>query len=259
MRFVSWQVRSRLSDTVVVPWVEGTRLIAEHGMTGATGNIYCGLHEFVDMAFVLHYLGPDDTFLDIGANIGSYTILASGVRKARTIAFEPDPETALKLRRNIDTNNLNELVVLHEVALGSSDGDVSFTVGQDTINHVAAPNERNIRTVPLRTLDSIVEGGHAVLMKMDVEGYEAQVLGGAKQVLSSPQLLAVVTEGHDPTVVDALTSHGFQRFWYDPFNREIFDEPGAFPSANALFLRRIDSVKARIAAAPRLNVLGVEL
>lgn len=252
-------MRSRISDFVVVPWIEGTALVAERGMTGATGNIYCGLHEFPDMALILHLLRPGDVFLDIGANVGSYTILASGVRGARTVAFEPDPETAWKFRRNIRYNGLEPVVTLHEVALGSSDGEVSFTAGQDTINHVAGANERNIRTVPLRTLDSIGDSGHAVVIKMDVEGYEAQVLGGAGQALSSPQLLAVATEGHDPAVVNALTSHGFQRVWYDPLARQILKEPGSIASANVLFLRDIDAVKARIASAPRLTILGVEI
>ena len=98
-RLFRWQVESRLRREVIVPWVGGVRLAARRGMTGATGNIYAGLHEFADMAFTLHFLRPDDLFLDVGANIGSYTLLASGVCKARTIAFEPDPETMALLRR----------------------------------------------------------------------------------------------------------------------------------------------------------------
>ena len=77
-RFFRWQVESRLRREVIVPWIGGTRLAARKGMTGATGNIYCGLHEFEDMAFLLHFLRPCDAFVDAGANI-VYTIrLASG-------------------------------------------------------------------------------------------------------------------------------------------------------------------------------------
>lgn len=47
-------------------------------MTGATGNWYCGLQEYEDMSFVLHALRPGDLFVDVGANIGSYSILAAG-------------------------------------------------------------------------------------------------------------------------------------------------------------------------------------
>ena len=60
-------------------------------MTGATGNIYTGLHEFEDMMFLLHLLRPGDIFVDAGANIGSYTVLASAVVGAKSISFEPVP------------------------------------------------------------------------------------------------------------------------------------------------------------------------
>ena len=44
-------------------WIKGSKLIVRNGMTGATGNIYCGLHEFADMGFVLHLLRPGDLAL----------------------------------------------------------------------------------------------------------------------------------------------------------------------------------------------------
>ena len=58
------------------------------GMTGATGNVYCGLHEFEDMALVLHALRPRDLFVDVGANVGSYTVL--GGQPAR-VALASNP------------------------------------------------------------------------------------------------------------------------------------------------------------------------
>src|SRR6478752_1702566 len=100
-RFVLWQFRSRMQEEVIVPWVAGQRLAVRRGMAGATGNIYVGLHEFADMMFVLHFLRGGDLFLDIGANVGSYVILASGVCRATTWAFEPDPNTVCNLKRNV--------------------------------------------------------------------------------------------------------------------------------------------------------------
>ena len=79
-RFLRWQLATRLlAMPVVFPWIGCTSLVVERGMTGATMNVYCGLHEAADMAFVLHVLRAGDGFLDIGANVGTYTILASGV------------------------------------------------------------------------------------------------------------------------------------------------------------------------------------
>jgi hypothetical protein len=61
-RFVSWQVRSRLKEEVIVPWIAGQRLAVRRGMAGATGNIYVGLQEFEDMMLALHFLAKVTSF-----------------------------------------------------------------------------------------------------------------------------------------------------------------------------------------------------
>ena len=136
LRFLRWQIVSRVRDEVIVDWIDGTRFAAKRGMTGVTGNIYAGLHEFADMAFVLHFLRPSDLFADVGANVGSYTILASGVVGCRTVAFEPDPVTAAALERNIALNRISERVETRIAAVGERDGLVRFSVGLDTENHI---------------------------------------------------------------------------------------------------------------------------
>ena len=56
LRFFSWQIISRISSfSFVIPFVNDSFYIAKRGMTGITGNWYCGLHEFHEMAFVLHF------------------------------------------------------------------------------------------------------------------------------------------------------------------------------------------------------------
>jgi predicted RNA methylase len=70
-------------------------------MTGATQKIYCSLQEFEDMALLLHVLRPGDLFVDVGANVGSYTILAAGVCGANVISIEPVPSTFTHLADNI--------------------------------------------------------------------------------------------------------------------------------------------------------------
>ncbi len=106
MRFLRCQIRSRLHTEVVFQWIGGQSLLVRRGMTGATGNICVGLHEFSDMMVALHFLREGDLFLDIGANVGSYSVLASGVCRARSWAFEPDSITAEHLRRNLKLNRL---------------------------------------------------------------------------------------------------------------------------------------------------------
>ncbi len=80
LKYLCWQIGYRLNPyPIIYPFVEKSKLIIAKGMTGATGNIYVGLHDFEKMGFLLHLLRPEDLFADVGANIGSYTILASGV------------------------------------------------------------------------------------------------------------------------------------------------------------------------------------
>ncbi len=57
-RVLRWQIVSRIREEVIIDWIGGTRFAARRGMAGITGNIYAGLHEFADMAFVLHFLPP---------------------------------------------------------------------------------------------------------------------------------------------------------------------------------------------------------
>jgi hypothetical protein len=86
-RVLRWQVSSRLlAGSIALPFVESSQLFARRGMAGATGNWYCGLHEVEEMGFVLHFLREEDMFLDVGANVGSYTkgAMKGGMRTRST-------------------------------------------------------------------------------------------------------------------------------------------------------------------------------
>ncbi|MBL0358825.1 MAG: hypothetical protein IPP72_19040 [Chitinophagaceae bacterium] len=110
-KFLSWQLSQAIFNYPAIhPFVGNTKLLVAKGMKGATGNIYVGLHECEDMAFLIHYLRPDDHFFDVGANIGSYTILASGVAGCRSVTFEPIPSTFQTLSSNIFLNGLQQKV-----------------------------------------------------------------------------------------------------------------------------------------------------
>jgi FkbM family methyltransferase len=256
---LGWQVRSRLQSEVIHPWIGGAKLAARRGMTGITGNIYAGLHEFADMMFVLHLLRKDDLFFDVGANVGSYTVLASGVRGARTWAFEPDPGTVAALARNVEINQLGLRVAIYELAVGSSTGAAAFTVGQDTVNHVASAGETDVRTVRMDTLDNLAQGAEPLMMKVDVEGFETEVLAGAKSLLAQPSLRALCLETLEPSVEAELARLGFERRFYDPHRRMLTMTAGPVPSANALLIRDVGFVEARVRSAAAVRVLGAAI
>lgn len=269
--WLGWQIRSRLSPgSLVVPFVGETKLLVQPGMHGATGNIYCGLHEFTDMAFVMHFLRERDLFLDVGANIGSYTILASGVCRARTIAIEPVAATAAALAANIGLNNAQDRVRLERCAVGEESGTVTVSDNADCVNHVLSPSEvGEFPEMPLCTLDDLLGDEAPILIKMDIEGYEYPALRGAKRVLANSSLQAVLVEangsgrryGHtDQQIFTLLNEAGFQRATYDPFHRLLQPATEARKgSANALFLRDFEFARTRVLAADRFFVLGEEL
>jgi FkbM family methyltransferase len=258
-RYVQWQFQSRIRSEIECEWIEGAKLLVKRGMTGATGNIYCGLHEFVEMGFLLHLLRPGDLFLDVGANIGSYTILASKVCGAHAVAFEPDPETAKVLRRNIAINHLETLATVREIALGGHAGDVAFTIGLDTVNRIARADDKRVRMVPVRRLDDIPDAAAPTLIKLDVEGSERQVVAGASRVLASTNLLAVQSELCTPDMQRALESFGFKAVFYDPFRRALGFSSFGYSIFNSLFIRNIEAVTRRLVYAPSRVVVGRSL
>jgi FkbM family methyltransferase len=254
-RFVRWQIRSRLASDVVVPWIGESRAVVRNGMTGFTGNIYCGLHEFVDMAFTLHFLRPDDLFVDIGANVGSYTILAAKVCGARAIAFEPDPQTNKRLVKNVEINEIGELVTSVQMALGDASDTVAFTTGKDTTNRIASADDQDTQQVPLARLDDVLGDARPQLIKIDVEGYESEVLKGASETLRQNELQAIISESTSEAVREILRGFGFSRVYYDPRNRQLLDAP-ALPAKNGIFVKDRALCAERVVAAPRFEVLG---
>lgn len=270
-RFVSWHVGSRLlPGAVAVPFVDATRLLVKPGMTGATGNVYCGLHEFEDMAFVLHALRPGDLFVDIGANVGSYTILAAGGAGATTVAFEPLPSTFGHLVDNVRLNRLEALVTPRNVGLGSSPGSLAFTSDLDTVNHVVSASEstRGSVEVPVETLDGALSGASPALLKIDVEGFETEVLAGAEATMTSASLLAVVMElngsgdryGFDERKLhERMLAWGFLPTTYEPFERRLSPAVAASSTGNTLYVRSFSELTERLRTAPRHTVLGTDL
>jgi len=255
LRMLSWQIVCRFETEVLHEWISGQYLSVTKGMTGATGNIYTGLHEFADMMFLLHYLRPGDLFFDIGANVGTYTVLASGVCCAQTWAFEPSPLAIEKLQKNIEVNALRGLVTIYPTAVSDSDGYGYLTVGLDTMNSIV-PHSEQTQDVPMVKLDSVASKNVPSLMKIDVEGHDEAVIRGARSILSNQSLQALEVETVTRTTVAVLNDHGFKQVYYDPFCRALRNVPITGYHANNLFVRDCGAVMDRLIAAEPINILG---
>lgn len=261
MRIASWQLRSRLGQgPFVEPWIDDIRLSVSRGMLGATGNLYYGLHEFVDMAFVLHLLRAGDLFFDIGANIGSYTLLAAGHCGASCWSFEPAAETRPLLVENIRLNRMEDRVRVFDCALGAQDGEISFSAGEDAGNRVVAADYSGaVQTVAVRRLDGLIGDARPVMMKIDVEGHEAEVFSAAEETLGRDSLLAIEIETITPEVEALLSRHGFVRRWYDPFRRALVEQSPGLKANNQLYVRQVEKIAERLRSAGPVNVAGVML
>jgi FkbM family methyltransferase len=269
LRFLKWQAGSRLvPGAVLVPFVNDTVLVVSPGMTGATQNIYTGLHEFEDCGFLLHLLRAGDLFIDIGANVGVYTVLAAGAIGATAHAIEPVPATFAKLRLNLRTNGLDGKAHAHNIGLGRSASALRFTTDQDTMNHVITDDTWTGPSiqVPVLALDRLLDGQSPSLIKIDVEGWESEVLAGAEATLRQPSLLALIVEmnggeatlnPNEQAVHDFMHRNGFAPHAYDPFTRSLTPLPSKNVGAsNTIYCRNAAELRNRLDEAPPFLVNG---
>lgn len=268
LRFVVWQLQSMISPSKLISksFIKPVRFYARKGLTGITGNIYVGLHEFNDMAFLLHFLRTDDYFFDIGANVGSYSLLASGVCNAKSITIEPVVSTFELLTQNIALNQLEHKVRLINSGAGAEMGMISFSCAEDTTNHVINENEAGIANIKASviTIDSLLTDGQPLLIKIDVEGYETEVLKGMKETLSTSSLKAIIIElngsgsryGFDEkNIHELLMLNNFKPYNYDPFTRLLTELP-LYGDYNTIYCRDLDFVNNRLEHATGIKIMG---
>jgi len=271
LRFLQWQIISRLNaGSHIHSWFSGLKLSVKRGMHGATGCIYVGLPEFEDMSFLLHFLREDDLFIDIGANVGSYTILASGNNKCKSISVEPVPSTFKFLERNVEINNLINIVSLNNIGVGSEEGNLHFTNGFDTTNHVVKEASHDSIRVPINTLDNLalnLKVEKDILVKLDVEGFEYNVLVGGERTLRSNAVKAIIVELNgcgnrygfkDSSVDEKLRSFGFSTYSYNPFSRALEGIPTFNSQENTLYIKKefIEDVKKKITYSKSFKVFN---
>jgi FkbM family methyltransferase len=268
LRFVKWQLKSRvLNRPIIHSWLAPCSFYVARGEHGLTGNIYVGLHEFADMGFLLHALKENDTFIDIGANSGSYTLLASAVVGAKSIAVEPVQSTYLRLKNNVTLNLIEDRVEILNLGIAAERGYREITKDTDSTNHFVI-SSLNYKTelVEVRTLDDIAKDVFPNLIKIDVEGWETEVLLGGKSTLLSPSLFGIIIELNgngsrfgfeENELVEILRNQGFKPFLYRPERRSLtLLTHKNTESGNTLFLRDIDEVFSRLNSAPRRSLYG---
>lgn len=216
-------------------------IIAKHVMYRSEWFDWDMLH------FLEAFLQPGDHFLDIGANTGLHTLLASTridpAKGGSITCLEPDPNNVKRLQRTLQLNRLADCTTVHQIAASDTTGVAELTdrdafARLDAGEGVPEGSSRNRVSATVRTvtLDELLHDSsmfHAC--KIDVEGAEGKVLRGATHLIESGRLPVLIVElcGHlgrygetEDGFLDWLRAHGYHRIGsYHHEDRSIHPGP----------------------------------
>ncbi|WP_119460994.1 FkbM family methyltransferase [Rhodospirillaceae bacterium SYSU D60014] len=205
-RAIQWQIRSRLHREPVVRFDDAIEMRSPRRNVSASSTFYFGFSEPAFHKFLSAYLQPGMTVVDIGANVGAYTLLAAKRvgPGGRVVAFEAAPQIYRFLMENVDRNRFGNVVV-ENVAVGQAEGHLRFTVQAGDLgkSHVHSPLEDDgVEVIDISVIDLDGYCSRSGLrridyMKIDVEGYEMPVLRGARRTLADNPTMLVQMEAID--------------------------------------------------------------
>jgi FkbM family methyltransferase len=268
VRLLGRRVMARLGERSLL-WVDAHR-------TAASKVIYANPPDLPEMLVWRRALRDGGLFVDVGANVGSYAILAAELG-AEVIAVEPAADTFGLLSENIALNGYQVRAV--QAAAGSHCGTARFTSGLDAGNRLAVDGSA---VTELITVDSLVGDRRVRGMKVDVEGFEIDVLHGAARALAERRIGLIQLEWNEASwpavgtdrrpVAELLAGHGYRLYRPDAdgrlvevadpgFGADVFARPDltARPDLkrNGQRVERRDGRRGPLAWAPRPVIQGV--
>ncbi len=153
------------------------------------------LTDKTDTRFLSALLSKGDTFIDVGANHGSFSLVASDLvgAEGRVVSIEPQPIMAKATEKSLAANALSSFQV-HQIAVGDFNGEVELLIPQDTSGsagiypeYSAIHKHRTVK-VPIKRFDEALDWQNfsgKTLLKLDVEGCEYAFLTGARKMITS--------------------------------------------------------------------------
>jgi len=246
LRHLGWQVRKTLNLFPFEQRLSTSRIVAAHRACSVSSLIHNqGFYDYNNMHLIRWLLQDGGVFFDIGANIGSYALIASEQAKAQVFAFEPHPETFRLLTSNVSLNR-RENVCAVNIALGQSEETMSFSdhPGSST-NHLLDGQDSKSIPVLCRRADRYCResGVTPQFVKLDVEGHEYEVLRGFGSSLECIQVLLIEMNGlsdqrgiagHE--IHSLLACAGLQGPWQCDFDRRLFHRRVGWGREDSLYL-----------------------
>jgi FkbM family methyltransferase len=216
------------------PWIttrDGWQMKANMGRDYSSQMLKMfGELEPVTKAFLLEHHGPQGAFLDVGANVGYFSLLlAHRQPSSRVFAFEPNPAIACHLDESIVRNSLMDRLTLHPLAASDTSGTLSFIVDAENSGHsrLSGDGRAGAFEVEMIRLDDWLPAqlGERPLhvVKIDVEGAELRVLRGMKNLLQT----------HRPALVVEAYDHHLREFGDDLPSMRAFLSGAGYQEAHA--------------------------
>jgi FkbM family methyltransferase len=179
---------------------------------------------------LLAALRPGDTVWDVGANVGVYAAQFADRGAASVVCFEPAPAALAALRGRFSQGSQVQIM---PIALGKERGRVAFAADGASPNNQIGPADGSVPTIEIEVRsgdEALTEFAlpHPDVIKIDVEGYELEVVEGLSNTLSSEKVRSVFIEVHfallhgrkldhaPGTILQRLRQHGFSVRWVDP-------------------------------------------
>ena len=185
---------------------------------------FTGEYEKAELKVLTHLLKDDSVFIDIGANIGLYSLRATDKikEKGEVIGFEPFIENFKQLKKHVVSNNLSTIITIENVAIGESEGKLQLYYSDKIQNRgmVSAVYQENAKSyeVEMMRLDDYCAHKNINTIncvKIDVEGYEMNVLKGMTNVLLQfqPILLLEILEENTEQIESFLSNFGYVKYY----------------------------------------------
>lgn len=160
-----------------------------------------GSYEKNTVRQVLKLLQPNMTFVDVGANIGTYTLtLSKFLPYGKVISFEPNPKAIKYLKQNIALNNCTNITV-EELGLSDQEGEaILYTTSMTEASIYKQKNAAIHETIKLSSLDTYCKNNnidHIDVLKIDIEGHEVKCLKGAEEIIRKSKKMILILEIDD--------------------------------------------------------------
>lgn len=192
-----------------------------------------------EYAFLRQIARPDWVIADVGAAIGQFSVFAATLPSAAVHAFEPSAANVSTLRRNLVRNGIVDKVTVNQAALSNTSGEAVFeTTGSTWMSHLSQEPAQGGEIVPVLTLpDALERAGvtHLSVLKVNVSGFEPEVLEGAEPLLAAGKadILIMLLGLRSLPWYERIARHGYRFFYYHPIEKTLH-EVTAFDEAAVL-------------------------